>query len=109
MLLCQAGKSLILYSTKGIPPMALRSRKTDSPDSDIQQTEAHAQMAGDNLGIVVGQNIERLRSRRDLSLEVLAKIAGVSRAMLGMIETGRSVPTINVVWKIACAFGVPFS
>ena len=26
--------------------MALRSRKTDSPDSDTQQTEAHAQLAG---------------------------------------------------------------
>ncbi len=63
----------------------------------------------DNLGIVVGQNIKRLRSRRNLSLEALAKLSGVSRAMLGQIETGRSVPTINVVWKIACAFDVPFS
>jgi transcriptional regulator with XRE-family HTH domain len=63
----------------------------------------------DNLGIVVGLNIKRLRSRRNLSLEALAKMSGVSRAMLGQIETGRSVPTINVVWKIACAFEVPFS
>src|ERR1700753_3915251 len=92
--------------------MALRSRKTDSPDSDMQDDGPHTQAAmsaGDNLGIVVGQNIKRLRSRRNLSLEGLAKISGVSRAMLGQIETGRSVPTINVVWKIACAFGVPFS
>jgi transcriptional regulator with XRE-family HTH domain len=92
--------------------MALRSRKTDSPDGDMQQADAAPQaalQAGDNLGIVVGQNIKRLRSRRNLSLEGLAKISGVSRAMLGQIETGRSVPTINVVWKIACAFGVPFS
>jgi transcriptional regulator with XRE-family HTH domain len=29
--------------------------------------------------------------------------------MLGQIELGRSVPTINVVWKIARAFDVPFS
>ncbi len=65
--------------------------------------------AEDNLGLVVGQNIKRLRSRRTLSLEGLAKLSGVSRAMLGQIETGRSVPTINVVWKIARAFDVPFS
>jgi transcriptional regulator with XRE-family HTH domain len=65
--------------------------------------------AGDNLGVIVGQNIKRLRSRRNLSLDALAKISGVSRAMLGQIETGRSVPTINVVWKIARAFEVPFS
>jgi len=92
--------------------MALRSRKTDSSDSDAQEDGPQSQAAisaGDNLGIVVGQNIKRLRSRRNLSLEGLAKISGVSRAMLGQIETGRSVPTINVVWKIACAFGVPFS
>jgi transcriptional regulator with XRE-family HTH domain len=65
--------------------------------------------AGDNLGLVVGHHIKRLRSRRNLSLEALAKVSGVSRAMLGQIETGRSVPTINVVWKIARAFDVPFS
>ena len=74
--------------------MALRSRKTDSPESDMQDDDPHDQAAttaGDNLGIVVGQNIKRLRSRRNLSLEGLAKISGVSRAMLGQIETGRSV------------------
>lgn len=62
-----------------------------------------------NLGLIVGQNIHRLRSRRNLSMEALAKLSGVSRAMLSQIELGRSVPTINVVWKIARAFGLPFS
>jgi transcriptional regulator with XRE-family HTH domain len=92
--------------------MVLRARKTETPES-VESSAEHASpaglQAGDNLGIVVGQNIKRLRSRRNLSLEGLAKVSGVSRAMLGQIETGRSVPTINVVWKIACAFGVPFS
>src|SRR5579871_1142107 len=68
-----------------------------------------AQATGENLGLVVGQNMKRLRSRRNLSLEGLARLSGVSRAMLGQIELGRSVPTINVVWKIARAFDVPFS
>jgi len=63
----------------------------------------------ENLGLVVGHNIKRLRHRRNLSMEALAKLSGVSRAMLGQIELGRSVPTINVVWKIARAFDVPFS
>ena len=67
------------------------------------------QPVGENLGLVVGHNIKRLRSRRNLSLEGLAKLSGVSRAMLGQVELGRSVPTINVVWKIAAAFEVPFS
>ncbi|UJR83989.1 helix-turn-helix domain-containing protein [Sandaracinus amylolyticus] len=57
---------------------------------------------------VVGANLRRLRTDRGLSLEGLAKLSGVSRAMLGQIELARSAPTINVVWRIADALGVPF-
>jgi transcriptional regulator with XRE-family HTH domain len=85
---------------------AIRDQKKITMNSTAEDTSPSP---SDNLGIVVGQNIKRLRSRRNLSLEALAKLSGVSRAMLGQIETGRSVPTINVVWKIACAFDVPFS
>ncbi len=47
--------------------------------------------------------------KRALSLEKLSKLSGVSRAMLGQIELGQSAPTINVLWKISTALGVPFS
>jgi transcriptional regulator with XRE-family HTH domain len=57
----------------------------------------------------VGANLKRFRSERGLSLEKLSKASGVSRAMLGQIELGQSTPTINVLWKIARALGVPFS
>ena len=57
----------------------------------------------------VAANLRRLRTRRGLSLERLGQRSGVSRAMLGQIELGQSTPTINVVWKIARALGVPFS
>jgi transcriptional regulator with XRE-family HTH domain len=63
----------------------------------------------EGLTLIVGRNVKRLRQRRNLSLEGLSKLCGVSRAMLGLIELGRSVPTINIVWKIANAFDVPFS
>jgi transcriptional regulator with XRE-family HTH domain len=62
-----------------------------------------------DLTPVVGSNLRRLRSQRGLSLEKLSKLSGVSRAMLGQIELGQSAPTINVLWKIASALGVPFS
>jgi transcriptional regulator with XRE-family HTH domain len=58
---------------------------------------------------VVGANLRRLRVKRGLSLERLSRASGVSRAMLGQIELGQSTPTINVLWKIARALGVPFS
>jgi len=47
--------------------------------------------------------------KRGLSLERLARVSGVSRAMLGQIELGQSTPTINLLWKISRALDVPFS
>jgi len=65
--------------------------------------------AGNDLTPVLGANLRRLRSRRNLSLEKLSKLSGVSRAMLGQIELGQSAPTVNVLWKIGTALEVPFS
>jgi transcriptional regulator with XRE-family HTH domain len=62
-----------------------------------------------DLAPVVGQNLRRLRVKRELSLEKLSRLSGVSRAMLGQVELGQSAPTINVLWKISTALGVPFS
>jgi transcriptional regulator with XRE-family HTH domain len=48
----------------------------------------------------------RIRVQRGLSLERLARLSGVSRAMLGQIELGRSVPSVTVAWKVAHALQV---
>lgn len=61
------------------------------------------------LPLIVGRNLRRMRVRKGYSLERLAKQSGVSRAMLGQIETGKSVPTIGLLWKVATALGVPFA
>lgn len=58
------------------------------------------------LSIVVGENLRNLRRKHNLSLEQLAHISGVSRAMLGQIETGKSAPTINLLGRIAEALKV---
>lgn len=57
----------------------------------------------------IGRNLRRLRTRHGYSLERLAAASGVSRAMLGQIELGKSVPTISLLWKVARALDVPFS
>ena len=64
---------------------------------------------GGDLTPAVGANLRRLRGQRGWSLERLAKQSGVSRAMLCQIELSQSAPTINILWKIARALGVPFS
>lgn len=62
---------------------------------------------GRDVAFIVGTNLKRLRKANGYSLERLAELSRVSRAMLGQIETGRSIPTISVLWKIADALGVP--
>lgn len=59
--------------------------------------------------LALATNLRRFRKENGLSLEALAHRSGVSRAMLGQIETGKSVPTITIVWKIADALGVPIA
>lgn len=61
----------------------------------------------DEITVGTGQNLRRLRTRRGYSLDRLAKISGVSRAMLGQIETGKSSPTLSILAKIASALDVP--
>jgi transcriptional regulator with XRE-family HTH domain len=78
-------------------------------DADPESRPASDNQDAADLTPILGANLRRLRSRRGLSLERLARACGVSRAMLGQIELGQSTPTINVVWKIARSLGVPFS
>jgi transcriptional regulator with XRE-family HTH domain len=76
---------------------------------DAWSYEIASAEASSDLTPVVGANLRRLRGKRGLSLEKLSRASAVSRAMLGQIELGQSTPTINVLWKIARALGVPFS
>lgn len=74
------------------------------------QAELHARpVVEDGRPPDVASNLRRLRHLQGHSLETLARLSGVSRAMLGQIETGRSAPTITLLWKIAKALAVPLS
>jgi transcriptional regulator with XRE-family HTH domain len=106
-------------------PAAAAPRKVAPPPSEAPPQESEAAPgeaeaeawsyevasaeASTDLTPMVGANLRRLRLKRGLSLERLARASGVSRAMLGQIELGQSTPTINVLWKIARALAVPFS
>lgn len=77
------------------------------PNSPEQPGDAPAEI--DTLTEAVARNLRRIRIRRGHSLERLARISGVSRAMLSQIELGKSVPTISLLWKVARALEVPFA
>jgi transcriptional regulator with XRE-family HTH domain len=69
-----------------------------SPDAVVRDVPA-----------IVGANLRRLRKSQGHSLDRLAELSGVSRAMLGQIETGKSAPTVSLLWKVADALGVPIA
>lgn len=58
---------------------------------------------------MVGVNLKKLRRERGLSLDGLARLSNVSRAMLSQVENGRSSPTVTVLCKIASALNVSLS
>ena len=49
-----------------------------------------------DLGRIIGQNLNKLRTERGLTLGQLAKLSG-------------SNPTINTIWKIANGLNIPFT
>jgi transcriptional regulator with XRE-family HTH domain len=73
------------------------------------ETLESAESSPAKLSIIVGENLRHLRRKSGLSLEQLGVISGVSRAMLGQIETGKSAPTINLLGRIAEALKVSVS
>lgn len=61
------------------------------------------------IGEILGQNLKRLRTERNLSLGALSEKSGVSKVMLSQIEKGDSNPTVNTLWKIVNGLGVSYS
>ncbi len=62
-----------------------------------------------NLNLIIGNKLKYIRNKRNLSLDEVTKLTGVSKAMLGQIERGQSNPTVSTLWKIATGLKVSFS
>ncbi|WP_126397927.1 helix-turn-helix domain-containing protein [Blastochloris tepida] len=98
-------ESLVPDDGRGDQVPSLIGERTNGKSSSSHRADDEF----DSVALVVGANVRRIRTRRGLSLERLAHLSGVSRAMLGQIETGKSVPTIKILWKVASALAMPFA
>jgi len=58
---------------------------------------------------VLADEVRRHRKRRELSLEDLASLSGVSRSMISKIERAEATPSTAVLSRLAEALGVTFS
>ncbi|WP_244534682.1 XRE family transcriptional regulator [Hyphomicrobium sp. CS1GBMeth3] len=86
-----------------IPISMTRAEPEEVEDGISRSSEASVR----DVPAIVGANLRRLRKGQGFSLEKLAELSGVSRAMLGQIETAKSVPTVSLLWRVADALGVP--
>lgn len=69
-------------------------------------------MTGDTMGkfsLRIGERLKEIRNIRQLTLDDVAKMTGVSKPMLGQIERGQSSPTINTLWKISTGLKIPLT
>ncbi|CAL9456820.1 HTH-type transcriptional regulator SutR [Streptomyces sp. enrichment culture] len=57
----------------------------------------------------IAASLRRERNRAGLSLSELAKRAGIAKSTLSQLEAAGGNPSIETVWALAVALGVPFS
>lgn len=57
----------------------------------------------------VARNVKRLRTQNELSLSALARAAEISKSTLFKLERGEGNPSIDTLWSLARALGVPFA
>lgn len=61
------------------------------------------------LGSSVGEQVRRRRGQRGLSAAELARRAGISKAALSGLESGRGNPTLDTLDALALALGIPLA
>ncbi|KAB1144193.1 helix-turn-helix domain-containing protein [Streptomyces luteolifulvus] len=57
----------------------------------------------------IAVSLRRERTRAGLSLSELAKRAGIAKSTLSQLEAAGGNPSMETVWALAVALGVPFS
>ncbi|WP_432924604.1 helix-turn-helix domain-containing protein [Microbispora sp. CA-135349] len=62
-----------------------------------------------DLIALIAASIRRERERAGLSLTELARRAGIAKSTLSQLESGAGNPSVETLWALGAALGVPFS
>lgn len=57
----------------------------------------------------IAQSLRRERARAGLTLSELAKRAGIAKSTLSQLESATGNPSVETLWALGAALGVPFS
>ena len=63
----------------------------------------------DDLGTRIARSLRRERETNGLSVSELARRAGVSKATVSQLESGAGNPSVETLWALGVALGVPFA
>ncbi|MFC8450840.1 helix-turn-helix domain-containing protein [Kitasatospora sp. NPDC057223] len=58
---------------------------------------------------LIAVSIRRERERTGMSMTELAKRAGIAKSTLSQLESGAGNPSVETLWALGVALGVPFS
>src|SRR6188508_835447 len=72
-------------------------------DSGATVTSSEAPLA------TIASALRRERERAGISLTELAKRAGIAKSTLSQLESGTGNPSVETLWALGVALGVPFS
>jgi transcriptional regulator with XRE-family HTH domain len=83
----------------------VKTGKADPPVDTVDEATAEASIEARNIG----EKIRRLRLKRSMGLVELGQEVGLSASFLSQLETGRVVPTLRNLARIALVFKKDFS
>jgi transcriptional regulator with XRE-family HTH domain len=66
-------------------------------------------MDQESPNLLVAAALRRERERAGVSLTGLARRAGIAKSTLSQLESGNGNPSVETLWAIAVALGIPFS
>ncbi|TGL54558.1 XRE family transcriptional regulator [Leptospira kemamanensis] len=61
------------------------------------------------LTVVLGETLKQRRLELGYSMEKLSQLSSVSRGMLGLIESGKTTPSIGILWKLSKTLRLPIA
>lgn len=66
-------------------------------------------MDQESPNLLVAAALRRERERAGLTLTALARRAGIAKSTLSQLESGNGNPSVETLWALGVALGIPFS
>jgi len=85
--------------------MEVETKAVEGPLTEVDQESAEAVISEKHIG----ERIKRLRLKKSMGLVELGKHTGLSASFLSQLETGRVVPTLRNLARIAMVFSKDLS